>query len=67
MIPTSGFPLPVQRVLAYSPGSLLVTSIRHVLFDEAKLVDLWAPLCGLAPWGVLTAVAARRLFTWERL
>ena len=61
---SSRFPAVVRPVIRFLPLSALNEAVRNVVNDGASIFAQQAPLTVLVAWGLLSSVAALRLFRW---
>jgi ABC-type multidrug transport system permease subunit len=63
--PASRFPHGIQPVLEALPLTALIDAFRAVMIDGAGLMQVMKPTAIFLAWGVLSFVAALRLFKWR--
>jgi len=59
------FPEFLQNITAYIPLTPVVDGLRRIMTENATLVDLGPEIAIIVAWGVVTYIAAIKLFRWE--
>jgi ABC-type multidrug transport system permease subunit len=72
MLVTSGvffsaarFPDAFQPILRLLPLTALIDAVRAVMLDGAGLTSVGNQICLMLAWGLVSFVAALRLFRWQ--
>jgi ABC-2 type transport system permease protein len=65
-IPVQGFPPLLQKIAAYLPSALASSALRGIVIHGQIPAFNSVSVLGLIVWGLLSAIAARALFVWDR-